>query len=153
VGEHLARDIGWVLAAVVLLAVLLFGLMSLRRWLLERGGGTVECSLRDLERGDQAAVWRLGIGRYQGDELQWHRIFGFRRRPRKVIHRRGLVVVNRRSPEGEETAALTADAAIIEVKNGDLSVELAMSPAALTGFLAWLESSPPGWPVDLPAAP
>ncbi|WP_106397737.1 DUF2550 domain-containing protein [Actinocorallia populi] len=146
-GEHLARDIGWVLAAVVLLAVLLFGLMSLRRWLLELGGGTVECSLRDLQ---DANVWRLGIGRYQGDELQWHRIFGFRRRPRKVIHRRGLVVLNRREPEGEEIAALTADAAIIEVKNGDLAVELAMSPAALTGFLVWLESSPPGWPVDLP---
>jgi hypothetical protein len=150
VGEHLARDIGWVLAAVVLLAVLLFGLMSLRRWLLELGGGTVECSLRDLQ---DANVWRLGIGRYQGDELQWHSVFGFRRRPRKVIHRRGLVVVNRRDPEGEETAALAADALIIEVKNGELSVELAMSPAALTGFLAWLESSPPGWPVDLPSGP
>ncbi|GAA0964907.1 DUF2550 domain-containing protein [Actinocorallia libanotica] len=146
-GEHLARDIGWVLAAVVLLAVLLFGVMSLRRWLLELGGGTVECSLRDLQ---DAGVWRLGIGRYQGDELQWHRIFGFSRRPREVIHRRGLVVLNRRDPEGEEIAALTADAAIIEVKNGDLAVELAMSPAALTGFLVWLESSPPGWPVDLP---
>lgn len=146
-GEHLARDIGWVLAAVVLLAFVLFGLMSLRRWLLELGGGTVECSLRDLQ---DTGVWRLGIGRYQGDELRWHRIFGFRSRPREVIHRRGLAVVNRREPVGEEIAALTSEAFIIEVKNGDLNVELAMSAAALTGFLAWLESSPPGWPVDLP---
>ncbi|GAB3276214.1 DUF2550 domain-containing protein [Actinocorallia lasiicapitis] len=145
-GEHLATDIGWVLAAVVVAAILLFGLMSLRRWLLELGGGTVECSLREL---DSTGVWRLGIGRYVGDELQWHRIFGYGRAPRAVVHRRGLIVTNRRTPAGEETAALTPDAQIIEVKDGDHSVELAMSTAALTGFLAWLESSPPGWPIDL----
>jgi hypothetical protein len=27
-------------------------------------------------------------------------------------------------------------------------MELAMSAPALTGFLAWLESAPPGFPVD-----
>lgn len=145
-GEHLAIDIGWVLAAFTLVAVLLFGLMSTRRWLLELGGGTVECSLRNLSG---SGVWRLGIGRYQGDELQWHRIFGFQRRPKLVIHRRGLVVLGRREPSGEETAALAPDATIIEIKSGDVSVELAMSMAALTGFLAWLESSPPGWPIDV----
>jgi hypothetical protein len=35
------------------------------------------------------------------------------------------------------------------VRDGDLTVELAMSSAALTGFLAWLEAAPPGFPVDL----
>jgi hypothetical protein len=74
VGEHLAFDIGWVLAALVLLAILLFGVMSVRRWLLERTGGTVECSLRNL---NGSGVWRLGFGRFRGDELEWHRIFGF----------------------------------------------------------------------------
>lgn len=175
-GEHLAFDIGGVLAAILLAVVLVFVHVSVRRWLFERRGGTIECSLRQLPSarrrprrtcdepggrrnpggdGDSEAeapgdpgVWRLGIGRYKGDELHWHRIFGFRRRPRQVIHRRGLVVSNRRSPEGEEAAALAPDAGIIEVRDGDLTVELAMSSAALTGFLAWLESAPPGFPID-----
>jgi len=30
-------------------------------------------------------------------------------------------------------------------RNGDGTVELAMSDAALTGFLAWLEAAPPGF--------
>lgn len=175
-GEHLAFDIGGVLAALLLAVVLVFLHVSVRRWLFERAGGTIECSLRQLPSsrpgpgctGDDPAgrpnpggdgdpeaevqgdpgAWRLGIGRYKGDELHWHRIFGFRRRPRQVIHRRGLVVSNRRSPEGEEAAALAPDAGIIEVRDGDLTVELAMSSAALTGFLAWLESAPPGFPID-----
>jgi hypothetical protein len=94
-------------------------------------------------------VWRLGIGRYKGDELHWHRVFGFRSRPRQVIHRRGLVISNRRRPESTEAPALVPDAGIVEVHDGDLIVELAMGGAALTGFLAWLEAAPPGFPVDL----
>jgi Protein of unknown function (DUF2550) len=148
-GGHLALDFGEVLAAVFLAAILVFAVISVRRWLFERGGGTVECSLRTLPYGGTAGVWRLGIGRYKGDELHWHRVFGFRSRPRQVIHRRGLVVSNRRSPEGAEAPALVPDAGIIEVRDGDLTVELAMGAAALTGFLAWLEAAPPGFPVDI----
>jgi hypothetical protein len=148
-GEHLALDIGGVLAAVFLGAILVFVVMSVRRWLFERGGGTVECSLRTLPHDDEAGVWRLGIGRYKGDELHWHRVFGFRSRPRQVIHRRGLVISNRRLPEDTEAPALVPDAGIIEVRDGDLTVEMAMGAAALTGFLAWLEAAPPGFPVDI----
>jgi hypothetical protein len=31
-------------------------------------------------------------------------------------------------------------------RHNERSVEFAMSPEALTGFLAWLESAPPGQP-------
>jgi hypothetical protein len=148
-GEYLALDIGGVLAAVFLVAVLVFVVMSVRRWLFERGGGTVECSLRTLPRDGEAGVWRLGIGRYKGDELHWHRVFGFRSRPRQVIHRRGLVISNRRRPQDTEAPALVPDAGIIEVRDGEVIVELAMGAAALTGFLAWLEAAPPGFPVDI----
>jgi hypothetical protein len=149
-GEHLALDAGGVLAALVLVAALLFVSMSVRRWLFTRGGGTVECSLRELsQEGGAPGVWRLGIGRYKGDVLQWHRVFGFRRRPRQVIHRRGLVVSNRRTPDPGEADGLLPDVTVIEVKSGDVTVELAMGAAALTGFLAWLEAAPPGFPVDL----
>ncbi|KAB2345960.1 DUF2550 domain-containing protein [Actinomadura rudentiformis] len=149
-GGHLALDVGGVLAAVVLLVALLFVAMSVRRWLFVRGGGAVECSLRVLAQDGTPSAWRLGIGRYKGDVLNWHRVFGFRRRPRQVIHRRGLVIAGRRVPEGEEAAGLLPDVTVIEVRDGDLTAELAMSSSALTGFLAWLEAAPPGFPVDLP---
>lgn len=147
--EHLAWDVGGVLGVALLIVLLLIGAMSLRRWAFERRGGTVECSLRVLADDGAAGPWRLGIGRYKGDELHWHRVFGFRRRPRQVIHRRGLVIANRRRPEAAEEPGLVPDAGIIEVRSGPLAVELAMSSAALTGFLAWLEAAPPGFPVDL----
>ncbi len=147
--DHLAMDAGWGLAAVILLAGLAFVLMSVRRWLFVRGGGAVECSLRVLTDNGVPGPWRLGIGRYRGDVLHWHRAFGFRRRPRQVIHRRGLVVSNRRRPEGEEAEGLLPEAGIIEVRDGSVRVELAMSSAALTGFLAWLEAAPPGFPVEV----
>ncbi|MEU8802748.1 DUF2550 domain-containing protein [Spirillospora sp. NPDC048819] len=149
-GEHLALDAGGVLAVLVLVAALLYVSMAVRRRLFARGGGTVECSLRELPReGGAPGVWRLGIGRYKGDALHWHRVFEFRSRPRQVIHRRGLVVSNRRDPDPEEAGGLLPDVSIIEVRDGDLTVELAMGAEALTGFLAWLEAAPPGFPVDL----
>lgn len=157
-GEHLALDVG-VLAAILLTAVLVFVAVSIRRWLFERSGGTVECGLRTLpstrsddapETQDRPGKWRSGICRYKGDELHWYRMFGFRRRPRQVIHRRGLVVSKRRDPEDDEVATLGPGTAIIEVRDADLTVELAMSTAALTGFLSWIEAAPPGFPVDFP---
>lgn len=151
-GGHLATDAGGVLAAIVLVVVLAGAALAVRRWLFTRGGGTVECSLRVLPEGAAPGPWRLGIGRYKGDQLHWHRVFGFRRRPRQVIHRRGLVVSNRRTPESAEAEGLLPDVSIIEVRDGGLTVELAMGAAALTGFLAWLEAAPPGFPVDLPFA-
>lgn len=140
-GGHLALDVGAALAAVLLAVIVVFAMLSVRRWLLERRGGTVECSLREP---NGRGVWRLGIGRYNGDELLWFAIFGFRFRPRRVVHRRGLVVSGRRTPKAEEQAALHPDTGIVEVRDDGHTVELAMSGAALTGFLAWLEASPPG---------
>jgi hypothetical protein len=147
-GGRLVLDIGAALAAVFLLVVVLFVVILLRRWLLERSGGTIECSLRTLADNGRPGVWRFGVGSYRGDELHWYRMFGFRPRPRHVLHRRGLVVSKRRCPDAGEMAGLPAEAAVIELRDGPVTVELAMGAAALTGFLAWLEAAPPGFPVD-----
>ena len=66
---------------------------------------------------------------------------------------RDLQVVERRSPRGPEVFALLADAVVVRCLDGDGpgSIEFAMSPDTLTGFLAWLESSPPGMPDRLTA--
>jgi len=143
------RDAGVVLALLCAVAVLLLAAVLVRQWALHRRGGVVECSLRALPADGAPGPWRLGVGRYKGDELHWHRAFEVRIRPRQVIHRRGLVVSNRRAPDPAEAVDLPPEAGIVEIRNGDQRLELAMNSAALTGFLAWLEAAPPGFPVDL----
>lgn len=133
-------DLIWIL--VVAFAAVAFAVASLgaRRFLLERGGGTVECGMR---RG--GGPWRLGLASYQRDELHWYRALGVLPRPAVSLPRRSLRIVSRREPEPAEARALGASRVIVELGADPSShVELAMTEQALTGFLAWLEASPPG---------
>jgi hypothetical protein len=142
-GGALAFDAAWLFAAFLVVVVLLAAGITARRYLLERGGGTVECGLRMPD-----GSWRLGVAAYQPDELRWYQIFGFLPQPSEVFSRRTLHVLNRRLPTPGEAASLGDGAVVVEcrVAEGHGTVELAMSDAALTGFLAWLESAPPGTP-------
>lgn len=140
----LAFDAAWLFAGFLILVVLLAGGITVRRYLLERGGGTVECGLRVPD-----GSWRLGVAAYQPHELRWYGIFGFLMRPSQVFSRRTLTVLNRRPPSPDEAASLGEGAVIVEcrVAEGRLgTVELAMGDGAFTGFLAWLEAAPPGSP-------
>lgn len=132
----------WILAALLALAVLAATGIAIRRVLLERGGGTVECGLRrSPEQG-----WRLGLAAYQPAELRWYDAFGVLLRPRAVFARRALSVESRRPADAWETASLGQGMVVVECQSAECGgpVELAMSEAALTGFLSWLESAPPG---------
>lgn len=134
-------DAVWLFAAFLLLLVLAAAALATRRYLLERGGGTVECGLRSsAARG----AWRLGVASYQGDELRWYGALAVRFRPEHVFHRRSLTVVSRRASLPSETTALGPEHIVVELKSDSGEVELAMTQEALTGFLAWLEASPPG---------
>ncbi len=139
----LAFDAAWLFAGFLILVVLLAAGITVRRYLLERGGGTVECGLRV-----PGGSWRLGVAAYQPDELRWYEIFGFLLRPSQIFSRRTLAVTDRRQPTSEEAASLGEGAVVLQcrVAEGDGTVELAMSDAAFTGFLAWLEAAPPGSP-------
>ena len=132
---------GLVLALVV---VTLAG-FAIRRRLLQRDGGTFDCSVR-LHQGATGKGWVLGIARYSGDSIQWFRVFSFSPRPRRVFSRNDLVVRTRRQPLATEALGLYAGHVIVEcvVQSGNAVVELAMADDALTGFLAWLEAAPPG---------
>jgi hypothetical protein len=143
VGDELALDAAWIFAAVLLLLVLAATGIALRRVLLERAGGTVDCGLR---RPADGGSWRLGVASYQRDELRWYRVFGILLRPEEVFSRRGLNVVSRRAPDPAEVASLGPGLVVVECKarDGDDAIELAMGEEALTGFLAWLEAAPPG---------
>ncbi len=137
----LAFGTAWLFAGFLILALLAAAGITVRRLLLERGGGTVECGLRRREGG-----WRLGVAAYQQDELRWYHMFGVLLRPDEVFARRTLTVVSRRDCDPAEEASLGAGAVVVQCRAGEdvETVELAMGEAALTGFLAWLEAAPPG---------
>lgn len=131
------------IAFVVVGSVWLVVGFAFRRWLLARHGGTVEMSLR-LRTGNRGRGWVLGTGRYVGDELQWFRVFSLAPRPRRTLSRRGLRVVQRRSPNGPERLALQAGMVVLECTSTDGPVQIAIGQSALTGFLSWLEAAATG---------
>lgn len=150
-GEGLAFDAAGIFAAFLILVLLAGAGIALRRVILERGGGTVECGLRRRAADGSWEAWRLGVARYQRDELCWYQIFGLTLRPNAVLARRGLAVLSRRRPDPAELVGLGSDVIIVECREGLKTgppVELAMGEAALTGFLAWLEAAPPGSYLD-----
>jgi hypothetical protein len=132
---------------VVLAALLLLVGLYLRRLLITSGAGSIELSVRVSNR-LPGRGWALGVGRFSGERLKWFRIFSFGMRPRCVFARSGLAVMHRRLPTESESLALLTDSVVLECTLGDQPVQLAMTEAALTGFLSWLEAAPPG--VTLP---
>ncbi|MGD0688094.1 MAG: DUF2550 domain-containing protein, partial [Streptosporangiaceae bacterium] len=136
-GEGLTLDAAWLFAVLLILILLAAAVLASRRYLLERGGGTVECGLRlPAERGP----WRLGVASYQRDDLYWYDALGVRLRPEQVFGRRTLTVDSRRVPSPGEETTLGPDRVVLEVSSAGDPVELALPADALTGFLAWLEA-------------
>lgn len=164
--------------AALLLALAGLFAFGVRRRLLQRSGGTFDCNLRwdapppvlpdedGSEAGPEDASrpqdrpraaheqgggkgWAYGIARYNGDQIEWFRVFSYAPRPRRFLERNRIEVLQRRHPEGEEELALLADAVILACSLHGIRVELAMSDDALTGFLAWLEAAPPGQRVNV----
>jgi hypothetical protein len=182
-----------VVAVVVVLAVVGLGAFAVRRRLIQRVGGTFDCSLRLRmpEAAEAAAVseppaaqggsggsggadgapelpdvpesgaeqaaasagdgkgWVFGVARYNGDHLEWFRVFSYAPRPRRALRRPRIEVVSRRTPEGQEELALLSGAVVLSARVDGEPLELAMSEDALTGFLAWLEAAPPGQRVNV----
>lgn len=139
----LAQIIAEIIGAVVGLFGL--GLLSLylRRVVLQRGGGTIDLSLR-LKDVTPGRGWVLGVGRFEGDNLAWYRVFSLSPRPRRRLRRRDLTVLERRQPRSEEHRALPPQTVVLRLSARTGEVELAMSRSAMTGVLAWLEATPPG---------
>src|SRR3954464_1091721 len=106
----LALTVCGIVVALVALGLFVFGL---RRRLIQRSGGTFDCSLRwDLpEKPDTGGKgWSYGVARYNGDRIEWYRVFSSPSRPRGVRERPLIEVAGRRLPEGEEELALLSDA-------------------------------------------
>ncbi|WP_031050495.1 DUF2550 domain-containing protein [Streptomyces sp. NRRL F-5650] len=146
----LALTVCGIVVALVVIGLFVFGL---RRRLIQRSGGTFDCSLRweAPEEGETAdgKGWAYGVARYNGDRVEWYRVFSYSPRPRRVLERSAIEVAGRRVPDGEEELALLSDAVVLACLHRGTRLELAMSEDALTGFLAWLEAAPPGQRVNV----
>jgi hypothetical protein len=140
-----ALDILAALVVAVLAALIVF---AIRRRVLQRHVGTFDCSLR-LDRSNPGTGWVFGIARYTGDAVEWYRVFSYSPRPREVLRRGELEVIERRVPEDYEEMELLSGAIVLECSQLDRRVEMAMSEDALTGFLSWLEAAPPGQHVNV----
>jgi hypothetical protein len=137
------------LVAGLLLALCLLLVICLvvRRVRLIRGGG-VDVSLRRrpaVSRGpDSGSGWQSGVGRYRGDDLAWFRLTSLWPGPTVVVDRTVLEIVDRRIPTEAESVTLPTAGVVLRCRTPAGALELAMAPGVLTGFLAWLEATPPG---------
>jgi hypothetical protein len=136
-----------VIGVGVLLVLCGLLLIFVRREWISRAGGTIDMNMR-LSTFVPGRGWAPGLGRFSGDELRWYRVFSFGLRPRRVLVRHGLVVEDRRAPEGQERLAMPAGWVVVRCR-GRFSgrnepVEIALAETAYHGFQSWLESAPPG---------
>ena len=140
--KAVALDAAWIFAAFLVIIVFCAIGLAIRRMLLDRHGGTVECGLRR-----PGGTWRLGVAAYEEDELRWYDAVGVLLTPEEVLARRTLSVTSRREAYPAEAALLGRGMIVVSCTAGEMleTVELAMAEDALTGFLAWLESAPPGF--------
>lgn len=130
---------------VVLVAVLLAALaaLSYRLWKLRQGG--TAGIMRDIPAVGGHG-WRHGVIRYRGGDASFYRLSSVRLWPDRQLNRRGVEIVARRSPRGDEFDIMTDEIVIIEVRDTtadrQAGYEIALDRGALTAFLSWLESRP-----------
>jgi hypothetical protein len=137
--------------ALVLIGLLLaVAALAVRRTVITRRGGVVECALR---RGPESS-WRHGLAEYERGRLSWHWWLSYRLRPSASFDRAELRVVRTRPLTPAEATRVGAGLVVAECRIAGASssaaagrsrpqaFELALSDAALTGLLSWLESSP-----------
>lgn len=130
-----------VLAALLALLVLITVAVAVRRLRLLRGGGA-EVVLRQLPA-PAGRGWRHGVVRYDEDELVFYRVASLRPGADRRVRRRTLSVLERRSPEASEQDVVPPGATVLRLSDERGVSEIALAGGTLTGFLAWMESSPP----------
>ena len=130
---------------IALIAVLLLRSTALtyRLWKLRQGG--TAAILRDIPAVGGHG-WRHGVIRYRGGEAGFYRLSSLRWWPDRRLSRRGIEIVSRRAPRGDEFDIMTAEIVVLELRDAGWSVgagyEMALDRGALTAFLSWFESRP-----------
>ena len=132
-----------VMGALIGVLLLIVFALIIRLWLLGQGG--TAAILRDTPAAGGHG-WRHGVLRYRGDEAQFYRLSSPRLWPDRRLGRRGLEVIAKRTPRGDEFDIMTEETVVLELHDSTGSLErgyeLALDRGALTAFLSWVESRP-----------
>ena len=125
--------------ALIGLLLLVVLALSFRLWKLGRGG--TPAILRDTPAVGGHG-WRHGVIRYRGDEARFYRLSSLRLWPDRRLSRRGLEILSRRPPHGDEFDIMTEEIVVLELQDQQRGYEMALDRGALTAFLSWVESRP-----------
>jgi len=128
---------------LVLLLAALGVVLAVRRRLRELRAGGIDVALR-LRADGSGRGWHLGVAHYRGEEFTWYRVLSMRSGPNWVVNRRDVEIATRREPSTAEVYALPQASTVLHLTGPNEQLEVAMGADALTGFLSWLESAPPG---------
>src|ERR1700690_3514129 len=130
---------------IALIAVLLSAVtvLTYRLWKLRQGG--TAAILRDIPAVGGHG-WRHGVIRYRGADAVYYRLSSVRPWPDRRLNRRGVEVVARRPPRGDEFDIMTEEIIVLELRDPAqerrAGYEIALDRGALTAFQSWLESRP-----------
>jgi len=132
-----------IMIALIGALLLIVPALIIRLWNLGQGG--TAAILRDIPAAGGHG-WRHGVLRYRGDEAQFYRLSSLRLWPDRRLGRRGLEVIARRPPRGDEFDIMTDETVVLELRDSTGSLnrgyEVALDRGALTAFLSWVESRP-----------
>ncbi len=132
-----------VAGALILLAVVALTYIFVRRRLLASGAPLMLCALQLHGR----SPYRLGLLRFSGSTLEWFTLIGPSPRPARTWERPRLEL----GPPGRPATAIAGipEAVTVEGHYDDDTFSMALAPAAYTAMRSWLESSPPGFNVNV----
>lgn len=130
------------LVLTLLVGVLIF--VWARRRVISGDGRPVMLCAR---RGRRPGAWRLGLARLGQSRFEWFSIIGpsFSPEVSWVRHDIELAVAE---PLADPIPGLSEPVRVVG-KCGPDTAEFAFAPAAYTALRAWLESSPPGYNVNV----
>jgi hypothetical protein len=132
-----------VMVMLVCLLFLIVVALSYRLWKLRQGG--TAAILRDTPAVGGHG-WRHGVIRYRGGEAVFYRLSSVRWWPDRRLSRRGLEIVSRRAPRGDEFDIMSSETVVLELRDTTpdrkRGYEIALDRGALTAFQSWLESRP-----------
>lgn len=133
------------LVLAVVVGVLLLSLLFVwlrRRW-ISGGNPLMICAVSTGQ-----SRWRLGLARIAGDSFDWFSVVGPSLSPEHSWTRHELDL-GAPAPLADPVPGLPPDAVSVRGISANSDYELALSPAAYTALRAWLESSPPGFNVNV----
>lgn len=128
---------------LAVLAVVILAFVWLRRRAIAAGKPLMLCALRAGSR----PTWRLGLLRFSNTSMDWFSVVGPSLRP-AFRWERWAVDLAAPVPTTELIPGLPEAVAVHGSCRGQ-SFEFAMSPGSYTAMRSWLESSPPGFNVNV----